>query len=103
YIIDEVYNQCKRSLEGLQRKKNYVRMIYSPFSEKEISKEISRLITPCNSKARIKVVFLKLEDLRKAIPGHSGDWCFSGNYPTSGAYTKICQAYVNWYEGINKR
>ncbi len=103
YIIDEVYNQCKRSLEGLQRTKNYVRMIYSPFSEKEISKEISRLITPCNSKARIKVVFLKLEDLRKAIPGHSGDWCFSGNYPTSGAYTKICQAYVNWYEGINKR
>ena len=64
-----------------------------------ISEEIARMVTPDNCKAKIKVVYLSMEDLRMAIPDHTGDWCFSGNYPTSGAYAKICQAFVNYYEG----
>lgn len=102
-VLDEVYCQCKRSLDGAQRTKNFVRLVYGNCSEEEISKEVSEMITPEGCRAKIKVLYITMEELRKAIPDHTGDWCFSGNYPTSGAYTKICQAYVNWYEGRNER
>lgn len=102
-ILKEVYDQCCLSLSGQQRTKNFVRLIYGLFSGTQISEEVSRIVTPSGCKAKIKVLYLWPEDLRKSIKNHTGDWCFSGNYPTSGAYTKICQAYVNWYEGIEKR
>lgn len=98
-ILHEVYRQSKSALAGEQRTRNFVRLIYKQCSGAEISEEIARMVTPEGCKARIKVVYLWPEDLRRAIPGHTGDWCFSGNYPTSGAYTKICEAYVNYYEG----
>ena len=102
-LLDEIYNQCLLSLKGSQRTKNFVRLIYGRLTEKEISDEITRMITPSSCKAKVSVRYLSLEDLRQAIPDHTGDWCFSGNYPTSGAYTKICSAYVNWYVGNNER
>ena len=102
-ILHEVYEQSLLSLSGKQRTKNFVRKIYSEFSGKSISEEVAKIVTPDDCKAKIKVLYLWPEDMRRAIPRHTGDWCFSGNYPTSGAYTKICQAYVNWYEGNNER
>lgn len=98
-MIDRVYQLCRSALAGEQRTRNFVRLIYNLTSEEEISEEVARMVTPDGCHARVKVRYLNLEDLRKAIPNHTGDWCFSGNYPTSGAYTKICQAYVNYYEG----
>lgn len=98
-ILDEIYRQSKLSLEKKQRTKNFVRLLYAQMSGHAISEEIARMVTPDNCKAKIKVVYLSMEDLRMAIPDHTGDWCFSGNYPTSGAYAKICQAFVNYYEG----
>lgn len=102
-ILDEIYRQCKLSLAGQQRTKNFVRLVYSNCTEEEISKEVSDMVTPEDCRAKVKVIFTTMDELRIAIPDHTGDWCFSGNYPTSGAYTKICQAYVNWYEGRNER
>lgn len=98
-ILEDIYLQSKSSLEGRQRTKNFVRLLYAETSGHAISDEIARMVTPEGCKARVRVVYLSMDDLRKAIPNHTGDWCFSGNYPTSGAYTKICQAYVNYYEG----
>lgn len=98
-ILKEIYLQSKLSLEGKQRTKNFVRLLYAQTSGREISEEIARMVIPDGCKAKIKVVYLSMEDLRTAIPYHTGDWCFSGNYPTSGAYAKICRAYVNYYEG----
>lgn len=102
-VLKEVYDQCRSSLRGEQRTRNFVRLIYKLTTGTEISEEVARMVTPEGCRAGIRVIYLWPEDLRKAIPGHTGDWCFSGNYPTSGAYTKICQAYVNWYEGSDER
>lgn len=102
-ILDEIYRQCKSSLAGEQRTRNFVRLLYAQCTVDEISAEVARMVTPENCKPRIRVVYLSMEDLRTAIPDHTGDWCFSGNYPTSGAYRKICQAYVNYYEGKTDR
>lgn len=99
HILKEVYDDCKSALEGKQRTQNFVKRIYEQTAGKEISKEVTRMVTPENCHAKVRVVYLWTEDLREAIPDHTGDWCFTGNYPTSGAYTKICQAYVNYYEG----
>lgn len=98
-ILEEIYEQCVRSLKGEQRTRNFVRLLYSQTTGHAISEEVARIVTPEGCHAKVKVVYLSMEDLRKAIPEHTGDWCFSGNYPTSGAYRKICQAYVNYYEG----
>lgn len=98
-ILEEIYRQSKLSLEGKQRTRNFVRLLYAETDEESISQEITRMVTPEGCRAKVRVVYLSLADLRKAIPFHTGDWCFSGNYPTSGAYAKICQAYVNYYEG----
>lgn len=102
-ILKEVYDQCKAALAGERRTQNFVRLIYSQTSGHAISEEVARMVTPEDCRAKIKVVYLSMEDLREAIPGHTGDWCFSGNYPTSGAYAKICQAYVNYYEGNSQK
>lgn len=98
-VLRNVYEQCRESLAGKQRTKNFVRLIYNLCGGEEISEEVARMVTPEGCRAKVKVVFLHPDELRKAIPDHTGDWCFSGNYPTSGAYTKICEAFVNYYEG----
>lgn len=98
-ILREIYEQSKASLEGKQRTRNFVRLLYAQTSGHAISREIAEMVTPEGCRAKVRVVYLSMEDLRRAIPDHTGDWCFSGNYPTSGAYAKICHAYVNYYEG----
>lgn len=98
-VLEEVYKLSKSAIAGEQRARNFVRYIYKDINGTAISEEIARMVTPEGCRAKIKIVYLWPEDLREAIPNHTGDWCFSGNYPTSGAYTKICHAYVNYYEG----
>ena len=102
-ILREIYEQSKTSLEGKQRTRNFVRLLYAQTSGHAISREIAEMVTPEGCRAKVRVVYLSMEDLRRAIPDHTGDWCFSGNYPTSGAYAKICHAYVNYYEGHSQK
>ncbi len=102
-ILREIYEQSKTSLEGKQRTRNFVRLLYAQTSGHAISREIAEMVTPEGCRAKVRVVYLSMEDLRRAIPDHTGDWCFSGNYPTSGAYAKICHAYVNYYEGHSEK
>ena len=102
-ILREIYEQSKTSLEGKQRTRNFVRLLYAQTSGHAISREIAEMVTPEGCRAKVRVVYLSMEDLRRAIPDHTGDWCFSGNYPTSGAYAKICHAYVNYYDGHSEK
>ncbi len=102
-ILREIYEQSKTSLEGKQRTRNFVRLLYAQTSGHAISREIAEMVTPEGCRAKVRVVYLSMEDLLRAIPDHTGDWCFSGNYPTSGAYAKICHAYVNYYEGHSEK
>lgn len=111
HILNDVYAKCKEAekhpledycstsekAEGKIR--NYVKEIYAPFSEQEISEKIAELVTPENLKCKVKVLFQTIENLHKACPENKGDWYFSGDYPTPGGTRTAIQAYINYFEG----
>jgi amidophosphoribosyltransferase len=83
--------------------KNYVRMIYQPFTAEQISAKIADLVRPSDMNADLQIIFQKIEDLHSACPNNRGDWYFTGNYPTPGGNRVVCKAFVNFMEGINER
>jgi len=103
-IILQVYQNCKDS-DKLPKEEvdNYVKAIYEPFTDQEISDRIAQIITPKDIKAEVKVIYQTLDNLHKAIPDHQGDWYFSGNYPTPGGNKVVNKAFANWMEGKNTR
>jgi amidophosphoribosyltransferase len=104
HIIEEVYQKCKASLLlPKEQIVNHVKDIYRPFTQEEISAQITRIITPDNIKAEVKVIYQTLDNLHIACPNHTGDWYFSGNYPTPGGNKVVNKAFVNWKEGNNQR
>jgi amidophosphoribosyltransferase len=104
HIIDEVYERCKEQLEKqTDEMKNFVRMIYQPFSTAQISAKIAELVRPEDFKSELQIIFQRIEDLHSACPNHRGDWYFTGNYPTPGGNRVVCKAFVNYIEGINER
>jgi amidophosphoribosyltransferase len=103
-ILTEVYQKCKDSLALPKEKvQNYVKAIYEPFTDQEISDRIAKIITPKDTKAEVKVLYQTLDNLHIACPDHLGDWYFSGDYPTPGGNKIVNRAYVNWMEGKNQR
>ena len=104
-VIDEVYRKSKAQ-ENLPKEQvvNYVKEIYAPFTDEEIADKIAEMLTPEETKAEVKLVFQSIPDMHKAIPGHTGDWYFSGNYPTPGGNRLVNKAFINYYEGnLSKR
>ncbi|MES2763793.1 MAG: amidophosphoribosyltransferase, partial [Bacteroidota bacterium] len=104
HIIEEVYQKCKASLL-LPKEEiiNYVKEIYRPFKQQEISDQIAKIITPVGTVAEVEVIYQTLDNLHIACPNHRGDWYFSGNYPTPGGNKVVNKAFVNWKEGNNQR
>lgn len=103
-ILLKVYQQCKDSATLPKEKVlNYVKAIYEPFTDQEISDRIAQIITPKDIKAEVKVLYQTLDNLHAACPGHLGDWYFSGDYPTPGGNKVVNRAFVNWMEGKNQR
>lgn len=104
HVIDEVYQRCLASLaKPKDEVENYVKAIYEPFTDDEVSHEITRIIRPHDLNAEVEVIFQKLENLHLACPNHKGDWYFSGNYPTPGGNKVVNRAFMNWMEGKNVR
>lgn len=99
-VIDEVYRKSKAQ-QGLPKEQvvNVVKEIYAPFSDEEISDKIAEMITPEDCPSEIKVVYQTIENLHRACPAHSGDWYFSGNYPTPGGNRLVNEAFIAWKEG----
>ncbi len=98
YLLGEVYEQCQRSaLDGIPV--NHVKKLYDQFSYEEISDKIADIVKPADMKAELKVVFQTVEGLHRAIPNHSGDWYFTGDYPTPGGMLVANKSYVNFMEG----
>ena len=103
-IILSVYQKCKDSAKlPKEEVENYVKAIYEPFTDQEISDRIAQIITPKEIKAEVKVIYQTLDNLHAACPEHLGDWYFSGNYPTPGGNKVVNRAFVNWMEGKNQR
>lgn len=103
-VIDETYEKC---IAQRDKKKedivNYVKDIYAPFTDEEVSDKIAQMLTPEGTKAEVKIVYQSIEDLHKACPNNHGDWYFSGNYPTPGGNRLVNQAFVNYIEGQENR
>jgi amidophosphoribosyltransferase len=103
-IIEDVYQKCKASL-NLPKEQiiNHVKEIYRPFKQQEISDQIAKIITPKGTVAEVEVIYQTLDNLHIACPNHTGDWYFSGNYPTPGGNKVVNKAFINWKEGSNQR
>ncbi len=99
-LITNTYKKCKAQEDWKKEDVvNYVKEIYAPFTDEEISDKIAEMITEPEINAEVKLVYQSIEGLHNAIPNHPGDWYFSGNYPTPGGNKMVNQAFINWYEG----
>lgn len=103
-VIEEVYNDCleQTKLPRVQQK-NAVRKIYSPFTAEEISAKISEMLTPPSINTEVEIIYQTIENLHAACPNNTGDWYFTGNYPTPGGNKVVNKAFINWKEGKNER
>jgi amidophosphoribosyltransferase len=103
-IINEVYKKSKAQ-QGLPKEKiiNYVKEIYKPFTAQQISDKIAEIVTPVQVKTKVEVIYQTIEDLHAAIPHHTGDWYFTGNYPTPGGNKVVNQSFINYVEKKDKR
>ena len=100
HILDDVYHKAVAELEKPDNEQiNCVKAVYEPFNDEEISAQIAKMLTGPEVKADVDIVYQTIDGLHKAIPGHPGDWYFSGDYPTPGGNRLVNKAYVNYYEG----
>jgi amidophosphoribosyltransferase len=97
-MLDDIYNKCIASI-GMKDVPNYVKGVYEPFTDEEISAKIAEIVTPKHLKADVEIVFQTVENLHKACPAHLGDWYFTGDYPTPGGNRVVNRAFVNYMEG----
>ena len=103
-LIDEVYRLALEQVElPKEQVKNVVKGIYAPFSAKELSDKIAQMLTPVGMKAEVQIIYQSIENLHLACPNHTGDWYFTGNYPTPGGNKVVNQAFINWMEKRNVR
>jgi amidophosphoribosyltransferase len=103
-IIDEVYKKCLEQVYlPKEQVRNYVKEIYAPFTDEQVSAKIAELLTPPTIKAKVEIVFQSVENLHVACPNHLGDWYFTGNYPTPGGNKVVNKAFINWVEKRNER
>lgn len=98
-VIINAYSKSKAQL-GLPKEEmvNYVKEIYAPFTDEEISAKMVELLTPAGTQAKVEIVYQTLEGLHEACPDHTGDWYFSGDYPTPGGVKLVNQAFINYIE-----
>jgi amidophosphoribosyltransferase len=103
-LIDQVYKKCLEQVNlPREQVRNYVKEIYAPFTDEQISAKIAELLTPPTIKAKVEIVFQSVENLHIACPNHLGDWYFTGNYPTPGGNKVVNKAFINWVEKRNER
>lgn len=100
-IITDVYEKCKaQEHTPAEEMLNYVKDIYAPFTDEDISTKMVEMLRPTDVTTPIEIVYQTVEGLHKACPSHSGDWYFSGDYPTPGGVKLLNKAFINYYENI---
>ena len=103
-VINNVYKNCKAQ-QNLPKEEmvNYVKDIYKPFTAEQISDKTAKILTPKGMKAKVKIVYQTIENLHIACPNDTGDWYFTGNYPTPGGNKVVNTSFINFIEGRNQR
>ncbi len=104
HILTEVHEKIKAlDAAGELHTENVVRNIYKPFTTAQISDKIAELITPPEVSTPVEVIYQTIEDLHTCCPTNTGDWYFTGNYPTPGGNKVVNKAFLNYIEGKNER
>jgi amidophosphoribosyltransferase len=102
--LDDIYARCKELKRTNQlHTENLVKQVYKPFTPEEISAKIARLITPPEVNTPVEVIYQTIEDLHDSCPTNTGDWYFTGNYPTGGGNRVVNKAFMNYMEGKDVR
>lgn len=104
FIIADVYRKCKEQEHVPKEQiRNHVKEIYQPFTDNQISAKIAQLLKPAEIKAAVKIVYQTVDNLHVACPNNTGDWYFTGNYPTPGGNKVANRAFMNYVEGNKNR
>ncbi len=103
-LIADVYRKCKEQ-ENLPKEEivNYVKEIYRPFTNEQISAKIADLLKPEDCNAEVEIVYQTVENLHQACPNDTGDWYFTGDYPTPGGNRVVNASFINFMEGRDER
>ncbi len=103
-VINEVYRKCReQENQSADEPVNHVKEIYKAFRTAQLSEKISALLRPKDISSEVVIVYQKIEDLHTACPDHSGDWYFTGDYPTPGGNRVACRSFINYIEGRSER
>ncbi len=103
-IITEVYEKCLSQQDKAKEEMvNYVKEIYAPFTDEQISKKIGDMLRPKELKADLEIIYQTIDSLHAACPNDLGDWYFTGNYPTAGGNKVVNRAFINFIDGKSKR
>jgi len=105
-LLDEIANKCKEQEKlPTTQMQNQVRALYEQFSLKEISCKIAELVRPTHLdwNGQLDVVYQDVNGLRAAMPDYTGDWYFTGDYPTPGGNAVVNRAYLNWHSGDDSK
>lgn len=99
HLLEETYEKCLMQKDWpAEKMTNHLIALYDTYSYDAISKKIGQILTPLNSNIEVEVIFQTLEGLHKACPNHTGDWYFSGNYPTPGGVRVLNTAFINYMQ-----
>jgi amidophosphoribosyltransferase len=103
-MLEDTCRRCRDSENiPVEMVKNEVVQLYEAFEYGQISNRIAKLITPEGIKPEIQVIFQTLDGLHEACPTTSGDWYFSGRYPTPGGSRVANRAFVKFMENVDER
>lgn len=103
-LLKEIYAKCKEQVNLPDKEiQNYVKDIYNMFTADQISDKIGKILSVHVKNAKVKIIYQSIENLHEACPLHTGDWYFTGNYPTPGGNRVVNNAFINFYEGNKKR
>ncbi|MBR0459800.1 MAG: hypothetical protein IJJ26_11240 [Victivallales bacterium] len=102
--FEEAVRLAEQDLSHADRDmQNRAKPLYDLFPEQEITDAITRRLLPEHLNAELKTVFLSCQALRQCIPNHTGDWYFTGDYPTPGGFRVVNQALLNYARNIHER
>lgn len=97
-VLMDAYQKAKKQERESLAEVNYVKEIYAPFTDEEISSNMVDLLTPVGTKAQVQIVYQTIEGLHASCPNHPGDWYFSGDYPTPGGVRMVNRAFIHYME-----
>lgn len=103
-LLQETYQRCKDSEHlPIEAVRNEVIALYDLFEYEQISQKIAQIVRPKDLKPQLDVIFQTLDGLHDACPQNSGDWYFSGKYPTPGGNRVANRAFMNFVENKDAR